>query len=485
MGHRTRKFSLGWDRFTKWLSRSGKFLKKISHRLSVTKVTIAAKKGYYFSGLNEYLLRAVPMEAKEILEVGCAEGRLGEAIRALVPGRHVYGIELDPVAAERAASRLDRVLTLDLEREAPDFAPASLDLILFGDVLEHLVDPGGVLRRYAPLLRPGGRILCCIPNVQHHSVLSSLLRGDFQYQESGLLDATHLRFFTWASFSKLLLDGGFAPGIRDTIRAPMRRDLKKAFQPLFAHLKVDPERGAADLSTYQWIFEGTPLNWERNATGEPISFIACINDESQLAENLAVSPCFHGDVPHELITVRGAANIAEGFKAGLAQASHELVVLVHQDVYLPVGWPDRFLQQWHQAEARFGKIGVAGVYGVAMDGAAPKGIIRAGHVMDRQILLREAAPLPALVQTLDELLLAVRRDTTLSIDPALGFHFYGADLGLQAWKAGLAVVALDALCFHNSLTGTEYGPDFHQSGEVLKAKWSGELPIATACTVLR
>ena len=485
MEHQTRRLSLDWDRLSRWFSKTGKFLWKKSPELSVTKKTSAKKEAYYFAGLNEHLLRAVPIEAMEILEVGCAEGRLGEAIRGQVPGRRVYGIELDPVSAERAATRLDRVLTLDLERDTPDIAPASLDLILFGDVLEHLLDPGAVLRRYSLLLRPGGRILCCIPNIQHHSILSSLIRGDFQYQESGLLDATHLRFFTWASFSKLLLDGGFAPSIRSAIPSPMRRGLKRAFQPLFARLKVDPERGSAGLSAYQWIFEGTPLGWDRNATEESISFIACVNDETQLAENLAASPCFHSDIPHELITVRGTTSIAEGFKAGLAQASHEFVVLIHQDVYLPAGWPARFLQQWRQAEAQFGKVGVAGVYGVAMDINSPRGVFRAGHVVDRMVLLREPAVLPAQVQTLDELLVAVRRDNTLSIDPALGFHFYGADLGLQARKSGLAAVVLDAPCFHNSRTESELGSDFHKSGKALKAKWSSELPIATSCTVLR
>jgi hypothetical protein len=97
-------------------------------------------------------------------------------------------------------------------------------------------------------------------------------------------------------------------------------------------------------------------------------------------------------------------------------------------------------------------------------------------------MLHEAPELPARVATLDELLLVVRRDTPLRFDPALGFHLYGADLCLQARERGLAVVALDSLCHHNSPSAAL--PDsFFRSARVFARKWAHRLPIATSCVV--
>jgi SAM-dependent methyltransferase len=445
----------------------------------------AASGGSYYNGLNQHLLRVVPDTAMEILEVGCAEGRLGAALKELRPGRRVYGIEREAEVAARAADRLDRVYTMDLERDLVGIAAASLDAILFGDVLEHLLDPSAVLKGMAPLLRPDGRIYCCIPNVQHHSVVTPLIRGEFQYQKAGLLDATRLRFFTWASFTRLLLDAGYAPEIRDAIASPMSDALMAAYRPLLQALRADPERSRGDLSAYQWIFEGRPLGWDRAPTAGRISFVACVNDETQFGENLAASPCFQGPDPQELIVVRGAPSAAEGLAAGLGRARHDLVVLVHQDVYLPEGWVARFFQQWGQAQEAFGDIGVAGVYGVSHASDAPDGILRFGHVVDRQHLLWEKPDLPAPVESLDEVVLAVNKRSGLRLDPSLGFHLYGSDLALQARQAGLAAVVLDAPCFHNSRTTARLPESFHQSAAFLRQKWAGSLPLATSCALFQ
>jgi len=76
----------------------------------------------------------------------------------------------------------------------------SLDCLLFGDILEHLVDPEAVLRRFRRFLAPGGVVLASIPNLQHHTLLAALLSGNFQYAPASLLDATHVRFFTGSEF---------------------------------------------------------------------------------------------------------------------------------------------------------------------------------------------------------------------------------------------------------------------------------------------
>jgi hypothetical protein len=123
---------------------------------------------------------------------------------------------------------------------------------------------------------------------------------------------------------------------------------------------------------------------------------------------------------------------------------------------------------------------VAGVYGVWLD----KGVTRrAGHVVDRDRLLWEPEALPAAIETLDELLMAVLRPTPLRFDPALGFHFYGADLCLAARQRGLAAAVLDAPCLHNSRS-VGLPPEFHASGRVFARKWASRLPVATSCALV-
>jgi len=154
----------------------------------------------YYTGCNQSLLGAVPPEACRILDVGCAEGQLGAALKHRRPNRTVFSIERQPDVAARAAERLDRVYALDVATDEPHLEPHSLDCLLFGDILEHLVDPEAVLRRFQRFLAPGGVALASIPNLQHHTLLAALLSGDFQYAPAGLLDATHLRFLTGLEF---------------------------------------------------------------------------------------------------------------------------------------------------------------------------------------------------------------------------------------------------------------------------------------------
>jgi len=216
-----------------------------------------------------------------------------------------------------------------------------------------------------------------------------------------------------------------------------------------------------------------------------LSFVVCLSDNSVLDANLMASPCLGSGTPHEVIAIRNAPSAAAGLNLGLGRAKHDWIVYVHQDVFLPSGWDHRLEEQLREAERRFGPVGVAGVYGVSevVKGQdEPPAAQRIGRVVDRGRMLDEAPELPAPVATLDELLLVVRRDSPLRFEPALVFHLYGADLCLQARERELAVVALDALCHHNSPSAGL--PDsFFRSARVFGRKWAHRLPIATPCVV--
>jgi SAM-dependent methyltransferase len=428
----------------------------------------------YHDGFNERLLAAVPSEAKRILEVGCARGRLGQELKRQDPGRYVAGVELDPDAARIAGKRLDEVFVLDVQVDVPPIEPGSLDCLLFGDVLEHLLDPEDTLRRYRDLLAPDGLVLASVPNIQHFSIIRTLLRGDFMYQPAGLLDATHLRFFTYLSFAKLMLDAGFLPRVEDRIRSGEGQHLVEPAAPLLTHCRVHPDTALEPLDTYQYIVGGSRLPAPPPGfASTPMTLVACVNDDDQLESNLLRSPCLDPGTPHQLILMRQQATAADGFNAALEQARHDLVIFVQQDIYLPRGWDSRFLEQLRVAEERFGPVGVAGVFGYSF---GPEGKTDLGRVLDRYLLHDMPAPLPAMADGLDEIVLAVRRDTPLRFDPMLGFHLYGADLCLTARRQGLPVAVLDAPCLHNSLFAY-LSADFHAARERLLAKWPGIRPL--------
>jgi len=145
-----------------------------------------------------------------VLEFGCASGYMSQALRDR-RGATVVGVELDAEAAQLAAPYTERLLVgdaeeLDLETE---LGGERFDAILFADVLEHLRDPAALLKRVRPLVAENGVVIASIPNVAHASVRLALLGGSFRYREWGLLDETHLRFFTRDGVQDLFESSGY------------------------------------------------------------------------------------------------------------------------------------------------------------------------------------------------------------------------------------------------------------------------------------
>ncbi len=152
--------------------------------------------------------RFVPAAARFVLDVGCGLGGFGSALRRTGEDRTLWGIESNPDAAESAAEHYDRVFTGDF----PDVlagSTARFDCVVFNDVLEHMVDPWAAIRRGVELLAPGGVVLASIPNVRYlRTVLDLVLCGTWTYTDTGVLDRTHLRFFTKRTAVQLFTDAG-------------------------------------------------------------------------------------------------------------------------------------------------------------------------------------------------------------------------------------------------------------------------------------
>lgn len=144
---------------------------------------------------------------RSVLEIGCAAGHVTEQLVAA--GNEVVGVEFDAEAAERARRFARRVHRLDLDRDRiSDVEHDRFDVILAGDVLEHLRDPLTTLRDALGLLEPDGEVIISVPNAAHGDVRLHLLEGRVEYASDGLLDHTHLRWFTRTSLQQLLADAG-------------------------------------------------------------------------------------------------------------------------------------------------------------------------------------------------------------------------------------------------------------------------------------
>ncbi|MFC1795952.1 class I SAM-dependent methyltransferase [Pseudomonadota bacterium] len=168
------------------------------------------KSSPYYSQSRPEMLKFVPQSVKRILDVGCGSGRFGLAIREEFPDVELYGIEYDAEAAQEAGRIYDRVWPGDVCEILSLPERADFDLIVFNDILEHIVDPWLCLELTRQLLVPGGQVLASIPNMRFWPILSDLFfQGDWRYRDAGVMDKTHLRFFTRKSIIGLFAQSGY------------------------------------------------------------------------------------------------------------------------------------------------------------------------------------------------------------------------------------------------------------------------------------
>ncbi len=215
----------------------------------------------YYDRANPDLLNRLPLTAGKVLELGCGAGALAEAFRMRVPNVFYAGLELDPAAAKIAAERIDLVELFNADTDdIPEsiLAQAPFDAVVFGDVLEHLRDPWATVRRFAELLAPNGTMLACIPNVQNWKVLQTLMTEGFKFEDEGLFDRTHIRWFGLGNMVDLLRQAGIQPCEiwPRNVMTEGHDAFVRAITPSLPALGIKPDEFAQRTRALQYVLRG-------------------------------------------------------------------------------------------------------------------------------------------------------------------------------------------------------------------------------------
>jgi O-antigen biosynthesis protein len=330
----------------------------------------------YYGFTRPEVQRLVNRRSQRILDVGCAAGKVGAGLKAR-QNAEVWGIECNAQAAAEAGKHLDRVIQTPVEQALAQLPQGYFDSIILADVLEHLTDPAAVLAGLAEKLTSNGELIVSLPNVAHWSVLQGLLEGSWEYQDAGILDRTHLRFFTRKSALDLFTAAGFSAASVTPIALSgdtgMPEHLLQALQQGGA---AGPEL-ARESAAYQYLF--------RLVRPEALltSIVILTYNELDCTKECLESIARHTPEPHEIILVDngssdgtlpylreicagdGRYRLQEngrnlGFAAGcnlgmrLARGGH--LLLLNNDVVVTPGWLGGMLECLER-EPRAGIVG--------------------------------------------------------------------------------------------------------------------------------
>lgn len=468
----------------------------------------------YYGYLRPELLALVPGTARSILEIGCGAGRLGAALKDRQPCQ-ITGVETNPLAAEAARKRLDRVIVGDIETLEPDFAPHEFDAVICGDVLEHLREPGRILRRIHQWLKPGGALAASIPNVAHRTVIANLLAGNWNYEPAGLLDATHLRFFTRSAIERLLYRTNFTIQTTEVVGGAGYDQWWLEGRPGTVQIGRLKARGlkreqVENLHAYQYLMRARAAPAPNFAL---TSIVIVTHNALDFTRRCLDSVRSYTDEPYELIVVDNASSdgtveflreqpdirlIANaenrGFPAAVNQgvevAEGEQILLLNGDVLVTTGWLRR------QLEALAADPGI-GLVGPVTNCTAGMQRVECGY---RELSELEEfawnwgkayAGRRVAAQQLTGFCLLVLREAAKIIGPfdeRFGLGLYeDVDYSLRARHAGFRLeVAYDAYVHHFghcsfAAAGLDQDQMAQTSQHVFREKWNQEVPAPIGC----
>ncbi|MBX3436539.1 MAG: glycosyltransferase [Planctomycetaceae bacterium] len=349
----------------------------IVERTKHTDHSLPLKSTTYFEFDRPDVQELVPVTARRILDIGCGAGRLGAALKARQPA-HVTGVEWNPGAAAIARTQLDDVRNVNLETDDVQFAESQFDCVICADILEHLRQPERLLKKIRRWLAPEGALVVSVPNVRNHTVVGSLLAGNWTYESAGLLDADHVRFFTRRELEKLLFRTGFVIDDWRMVPGEGFAEWHHEGQPSEIsvgglQIRAASAADAAEFFAYQYLVRAVPQPFSSPTTpgADGLTSIVLVTWNQQPYTQMCLDSLrLRTDEPYELIVVdngstdgtvewlRAQPDIRlientenRGFPAavnqGLRIARGEHLLLLNNDTILTTGWLRRMLDVLH------------------------------------------------------------------------------------------------------------------------------------------
>jgi 2-polyprenyl-3-methyl-5-hydroxy-6-metoxy-1,4-benzoquinol methylase len=203
-------------------------------------------KSYHHSTLSpvhETILGMIGQGA-DVLEIGCATGYMTKALHNRL-GCHITAVEIDPAQAEQAKPEADKLIVGNIcESETQNRVGSGFDYVIMADVLEHLPEPAEVLRWVKTIIGDKGSLIVSVPNVAYYKIRKQLLLGRWDYTDFGIMDNTHLRFFTEKTLKTMLTDNGYHI---DELTRMFRGRADRILRPL-----------CPDAFTYQFVVKASP-----------------------------------------------------------------------------------------------------------------------------------------------------------------------------------------------------------------------------------
>lgn len=449
------------------------------------------KNNAYFEGLNQKLYNSIPDSARNILELGGGSGRLGKLFKENHPGSKWTNIDKDRLSIEQSKAYLDCSILQDLNCSSLFLKDFSLfDVVILGDFLEHMINPEKILKDLYDVTTDNAKIICCLPNAAHVSVLQRLMCGDMSYDECGLLDSTHYHFFSQQSAFKIFLDTGWLPALKDHYMTPVSENVFTRNLINGVSMLGVPEKTALRyLFTYQMIISCQKyiIKSDKSKIGEKrISVIVPVNRRWQYELNILRSPGLK-EIDAEIFPVEDASSAAEAYLIGKLKTKNQWTLFAHQDVYFPAGSGHRLIKEIDILEEA-GKIDApVGFAGIAKHQDST--MAYSGLVVDRIKLFNYPGTDNAI--TIDEFAILLHKDAKVVIDDKLGWHTWATDLCLQAsidpQMHNASIIRVPV--FHNSLGDflplEALSESYHLCADVLLNKYPHLNEIHTLCGTLR
>jgi 2-polyprenyl-3-methyl-5-hydroxy-6-metoxy-1,4-benzoquinol methylase len=165
------------------------------------------QQSFYTNSGNSGIIEFIDESDRKILDIGCGAGDTGRLIRSVYPDTEVVGITCSESEYDRASQNLSHCICINIEQDAlPDKYEKVFDVLIFSHVLEHLLDPNKVITKLLLYLKPGGKVVIAIPNIANWRERWKVALGEFEYTDDGVMDKTHLHFYTFHTATKYLID---------------------------------------------------------------------------------------------------------------------------------------------------------------------------------------------------------------------------------------------------------------------------------------